>query len=301
MTESRFSRNIRNIELLKEQLENDPFLKKVMEQFVYNKTACIKGKGAFIALRNNEATIYYQGRRFCNIKMKAKHYVSFVYEKYLPIQRSIVEKPAYIDEPTWKERTGIAHSYAEIIPEIVSHMISEQRPEAAIASRLYRYSPYCAVNSKFLLLDIEVSFSNSREDNEDRIDALFYNTETRQLSFVEIKRSIDGRLKITDTAEGTESEAIKQLKRYRKRLNAEKQNMIDQYNNVIEIYNQLTSRTEETRIPEIDRHKEIGLCFWVVGKEGREYQSNLQNKDIPVFFVESLEGKKLAELLESVH
>ena len=79
---SNFSRSISNFEMLKSQLFSQDFLKKVDEGLIQT------GK-AFLAFRNEEATIYYNGNQLCNLAA-SNEYEPTIYNHYLPDRKSVV-------------------------------------------------------------------------------------------------------------------------------------------------------------------------------------------------------------------
>ena len=117
------------------------------------------------------------------------------------------------------------------------------------------------------MLDIEAAFSGKDEDT-DRIDLVFYNTDEneRRLMFVEVKRLYDERWGSKSLKDSKKNhyvvdsyEVLEQMKRYRKRLNDEKNNINTQYNEVISYYNNLCGGTLPTI--DIDAEPFVGLLL----------------------------------------
>lgn len=250
---SNFSRSISNFEMLKSQLFSKDFLKKVDEGLIQT------GK-AFLAFRNEEATIYYNGNQLCNLAA-SNEYEPTIYNHYLPITRSKTicgfrKKEAYSVEQ-WRNDIGNPNlSFGDVLPEIKDNLEKEESPESLQASRFYRFSPLnrCE-NHEIVLLDIEAAFSYTGEKT-DRIDLVFYHATDRRLMFVEVKRLSDSRLYAKGAAP---AEVMNQLKQYKKRLTAETQQINSQYNNVIDYYNALSGGN----LPHIPQESEplLGLLL----------------------------------------
>lgn len=231
---SNFSRNISNLTMLKNQLSSNSFLKKVDE-------GLIQKSKAFLAFRNEEATIYYNGNQLCNLAASNK-YEPTIYNHYLPITRSktscgSIKKEAYSVEQ-WRNDIGYPNlSFEDVLPEIEDNLEKEASRESVQASRFYSFSPLNRDEKhEIVLLDIEAAFSDTGEKT-DRIDLVFYHTTAQRLMFVEVKRLCDDRLYAKGAAP---AEVINQLKRYKKRLTAEKEQINSQYNKVIDYYNNLS-------------------------------------------------------------
>lgn len=230
---SNFTRKISNMSTLQNQLNTNDFLQTIYRNLVQN------GK-AFLAFRNDEATIYYNGNQLCNLK-SSNGYEPLVYNHYLPIIRSRTLADSSIKRSyslkQWKEETGIMGlSFNDVIKEIYDNIEKEQDPESSQASWFYRLSPLNLQNSnKLVLLDIEAEFSGTRE-KIDKMDLVFYHTIDKRLMFVEVKRLSDKRLYKPEES----PKVVSQLKKYQNRIKKEKELINNQYNNTIEYYNALT-------------------------------------------------------------
>lgn len=239
---SNFTREISNLGMLKNILNTNGFLRKVNNELIQNGRA-------FLAFRNDEATIYYNGNQLCNLSA-SNGYAPTIYNHYLPITRSrtlagLQQKEAYSAEK-WRGHIGQAGlSFEDVIYEILDNLKKEESPESLQASRFYRFSPLNQSEShEIVLLDIEAAFSYTGEKT-DRIDLVFYHTVERRLMFVEVKRLSDSRLYEKTDAHGKiikQAEVIDQLSRYQKRLGDEVQNTNEQYNNVINYYNAFSGK-----------------------------------------------------------
>lgn len=262
MKKSNFSRYIENVADFKNALDKN-FLSEIRHLLVRGK--------ALLVFRDEEATIYYHGNQLCNLPAK-KPFTPTVYERYLPLCRSEVlngKKAKNLNEREWLNAAGIdGKTFAEVLPEICANIEKDSSPESTQASRFYRFSPLnLAEDHKIVLLDIEAAFAYPGEQTE-RIDLVFYNTAERRLMFVEVKRLSDSRLP-KDKLD-TSAEIFKQLNSYQDTLQNGKDNIIAQYNNVIEYYNELRS---EKRLPPIaDADPLLGLLLV-------EYTSSKKDQD----------------------
>lgn len=231
---SNFTRKIGNMEALQKQLTTDGFLQAINRELIQTGRA-------FLAFRNDEATIYYNGNQLCNLS-GSHGYETMVYNHYLPITRSRTLSSHQKKEPytigQWRENIGSKElSFESVIKEILDNLEKESSPESLQASRFYRFSPLNKQTAhEIVLLDIEAAFSSTGEKT-DRIDLVFYHRKDRRLMFVEVKRLSDSRL----YPKGANSaEVISQLTRYKRRLETEAQQITSQYNNTIDYYNTLS-------------------------------------------------------------
>jgi hypothetical protein len=219
------------------------FIEKMMDDV-------IRGE-AFIAFRpQKKMTVYMKGRKLCEINSPMN--TPIIDSKCLPILKSGSSKKQ-ITEQEWKKKTGVLDfSWKDIYPEIKDNLYLELSPEAKLVSGLYKFSPMVDSNdSNIILLDIEAKFSYSKgvDKKQDlRIDVVLYNTITRQLAFVEVKRLNDERLQ----KDGVLSEEIKnQLASYKKLINDESNEIIREFNKTIEAYSSIYQK----KIEPIDKDK----------------------------------------------
>lgn len=231
---SNFTRKIGDMKALQKQLTTDGFLQAINRELIQTGRA-------FLAFRNDEATIYYNGNQLCNLP-GSHGYETMVYNHYLPITRSHTLSSHQKKEPytigQWRKNIGSQKlSFESVIEEILDNLEKESSPESLQASRFYRFSPLNKQTAhEIVLLDIEAAFSSTGEKT-DRIDLVFYHRKDRRLMFVEVKRLSDSRL----YPKGKESaDVIDQFTRYEKRLRTEAQQITSQYNNTIDCYNTLS-------------------------------------------------------------
>lgn len=262
---SNFTRYIKDISGLKTCLEQDVFMQKVNKELVQT------GK-AFLAFRDENATVYYEGRQLCKIHCKADNGKSGVclptiYNHYLPVIRSrtltgSAKKESYSEEVYLRETDNFCN-FAAALPEILDNMNKERDDEAYQVSGFYKFSPMLPDNcSAVILLDIEAAFSQTGEKT-DRIDMVLYNTVEKQLIFVEVKRLGDKRL-YKDPKTKAPAEILDQLARYRNRLATEKDIVIKAYNRVIEYYNSLSTSSQKIPLMDVDKSAEPLLGLLIV-------------------------------------
>lgn len=233
---SNFIRMISNMSALQNQLNANGFLHEVNHKLIQNGRA-------FLAFRNDEATIYYNGNQLCNLS-GSNGYEPVIYNHYLPIARSrtlvgnLKKEPCSVAQ--WRESVGSADlSFESVTAEILDNLEKERSPESLQASRFYRFSPLNRqADHEIVLLDIEAAFSGTGEKT-DRIDLVFYHKVDRRLMFVEVKRLSDSRLYPKGT---NPAEVIGQLTRYHQRLETKTQQINSQYNNTIDYYNALSGQ-----------------------------------------------------------
>lgn len=243
---SNFTRKITDFSALKNSLENNSFMQKIDEELIR------KGQ-AFLAFRNNETTVYYNGNQLFNSTEK-NSYSPSVYNHYLPLMRSQTlrnecRKETFLEDAWLKETKLNNSSFLSIYDEILDNIEKEESPESLQASRFYQFSPLNEnLDHEIVLLDVEAAFAESKQPNEqnqtnkqptDRIDLVFYHTVKRQLMFIEVKRLSDDRLKEKSNAP---AEVIAQLTRYSERCKKETAIISKEYNNVIEYYNKLSKK-----------------------------------------------------------
>ena len=120
---SNFTRKITDFSALETSLDKNAFLKKIDDEL-------IRTGRAFLAFRNNEATVYYNGNQLFNSTEK-NSYSPSVYNHYLPLIRSQTlrkECPKEnFSEETWlKESKLSGFSFASVYDEILDNIEKEE-------------------------------------------------------------------------------------------------------------------------------------------------------------------------------
>ena len=119
---SNFTRKIGDMETLQKQLTTDGFLQAINRELIQTGRA-------FLAFRNDEATIYYNGNQLCNLS-GSHGYETMVYNHYLPITRSHTLSSHQKKEPytigQWRENIGSEElSFESVIKEILDNLEKE--------------------------------------------------------------------------------------------------------------------------------------------------------------------------------
>ena len=120
---SNFTREIKDIGALKQQLLSNGFLKKVNAEMIQT------GK-VLLAFRNNNATLYYLGRQLCKLDHKYKDennntqtYGPTIYNHYLPVVRSdtlLGKQRKNWHETAYAQKTG-GCNFSTVLPEILDN------------------------------------------------------------------------------------------------------------------------------------------------------------------------------------
>jgi len=223
----------------------------------------------------DRVTAYYMGCQFFTIKLINKHPDPHFYRAYLPVVRSDVlrerknsarvssKKPVDkypMTESDWQKEIGNGLKLSRVLPEILDNLNKDSRPEGCQVSYLYKYSPLVANNpSDIVLLDIEAEFSQSGTGKSDRVDVVLFHTLKKQLLFLEVKRLSDARLQKNGNVQLA---VTRQLSRYQTIINDQADNIIEQYNHVIDTYNVINASVRQT--PHIGPAFEIKLGLLVV-------------------------------------
>lgn len=234
---SNFTRIITDYAAFRQCMDTNQFLQKAKEELIQTGRA-------FLAFRNDNATIYYNGSQLCSL-YASNGYEPSIYDHYLPLVRSQtlrneLKKENYTED-MWRKKCGLREeTFTDVFEEILDNIEKEQSPESVQASRFYQFSPLNPLADRdIVLLDVEAAFSFTGVKT-DRIDLVFYHTKEKRLMFIEVKRLSDSRLYPNPRRNAQEPEVVEQLGRYRDRLNKEKQDINEQYNNVVSYYNTLS-------------------------------------------------------------
>ena len=258
---SNFTRTINNVENLISKFEENDFLKEAKKRIISNKV--------MLTFRNKEATLYFKGRQLCNMK-ENKNFEPSIYGKFLPIIRSIEsDNTKNYSENEWQEKLSekiqcnAKIKFTDVLPEIYDYLDFEKDDEASFAAELYKFSPFNA--DKIILLDIEAAFAES-EKRTDRIDLVFYHTEEKRLLFIELKRLNDDRI--------NNREVIEQMKRYKTRIENEKDLINQQYNNVIDYFNKFCNKN----IPHIENKTPLLTLLVTEYDEAEERSEKMKSR-----------------------
>ncbi|MGA2762962.1 MAG: hypothetical protein ABSG17_06325 [Spirochaetia bacterium] len=179
----------------------------------------------FPAIRDNEIHFYHKGGNLfkysnsftTNIKYatvignKTKDYVSENDLQGMPLIQSFSE------------------GYAKI--KANCKLYNENKESSSVAVLYHKYSCVLA-HQDIVVLDIEIALPGLDKENEqDRIDFLLFNTLKGTLRFYEAKR--------LENFKRTQLEVVEQVKRYQKQLSQRRDEILEAYKNYVKIENDL--------------------------------------------------------------
>lgn len=231
------------------------------------KKDCQNGQ-VFPAIRNNQISFYYYGRRLFFFDKKG----FLTNPKYEPVQPAPVNK--YTTQGEAKQ-LYYASNYGSIKNQCRKIAIKRYK-EGAGLSPLYLHGNLFERNRRFGLLDIEISFAKDSDEphpeelparaSTDRIDALFLCDGV--LRFVEAKRFTSPELG------GDPPQVLGQIKGYRGQIKRRKGEILTAYKG----YTELLNRVFDMNIPTPrDVHEEVGLM--VFGYDSKQRKSALSLRD----------------------
>lgn len=278
MTTNLINRQISNPQRLSQILNTqDSFLNKVYTNNI------ISGDVLLTIRPHDRVTAYYMGCQFFTIKFNNKYPNPHFYRRYLPIIRSDVfreikdvtrtsnKKPVNkspMTESDWQMKIGNGLELSRVLPEILDNLNKDSRPEGSQVSCLYKYSPLAANNaSNIVLLDIEAEFSQSGTRKSDRVDVVLFHTLKKQLLFLEVKRLPDGRLHKNGNIQLA---VTRQLSRYQTIIHDQADNIVKQYNHVIDTYNVINASARQ--IPHVEPALAIKLGLLIVDYSRRDLE-----------------------------
>ena len=248
-------------------------------------TDCLKEK-VFLAVRDKIIDFYYKGGKLFEFDKKGYK----THKKYA----SVIEcKKDYLTEEELLN--------SEIIPDFESgyNRIKENcskysGDESTGVSDIYHKYSYLS-KSNIVVLDIETSFESiDKPRNQDRIDILLFNKETKALQFVEAKHFSNKEIWSTTTPD-----VIDQIKRYEGQIEKKKDEIISEYTKYVQAINSIfdISLPEPIKIEE----KVILLVFGFDNdqKSGRLYElilSNAEYKEIKKYPIGDIKNLKIKNL-----
>jgi hypothetical protein len=181
---------------------------------------------------DNAIDFYCSGARLC--RFKSSRFVDW----------HNTENDSLFDNDKWYEE--ISEHYKDVVKRCVEWGNNERGD----LSRLYNvFSPYIENDSEMILLDIEVGFPvltlSDVKYNNTQIDALFLDTKTSTLYFVEIKEANDSRIKVTPNQGESAAdlyerlEVARQIEKYRANLSERKSDIISAYTDFLSIMQEI--------------------------------------------------------------
>lgn len=199
------SRQLEN-ELLKSNLFNKKLKKDNLNQEV------------FLTIRNNYIDFYHKGGRLFKFDNSGYH----THIKYAAVIEKI--KKDYLTQSELG-RFKIASNFDTHYKRIKENCANYSGVEALGVSELYRNYSYLNTNSEIVVLDIEVSFQSLENKKElDRIDILLLNKKTKLLQFIEAKHYSN-----SEIWSNTTPKVVKQIRRYEKRIQSKRDEILSEY------------------------------------------------------------------------
>lgn len=183
----------------------------------------------FSAIRGNYVDFYYKGGCLFSFK---KAFTT--HRKYASVIKS---QGDYISEYDLQNKIKLIENFTEGYEQIKQNCSLYSGLEAKGVSSVYHNYPFTNQNQDIVVLDIEVSFKAIDEErSQDRIDLLLLNKKTKVLKFYEAKHFSNNELW---SEVGTQPKVITQIQRYETQIEQEKQNILKQYENYVNIVNDL--------------------------------------------------------------
>lgn len=181
----------------------------------------------FFAIRKNNIDCYHKGGRLFHFEEKSGFKTHIKYA-------SVIDNTDkdYLTENELAKKTLIS-DFSTNFERIKENCALYSGVEAKGVSAIYHKHSYLS-KSNIVVLDIEISFESLRENNQDRIDILLFNKETKTLQFVEAKHFSNSEIWSTGTPE-----VIDQIKRYEEQIAKNKQLILSKYAKYIKIINKL--------------------------------------------------------------
>ena len=207
-------------------------LEKIIEkQFIASSLWCnkierdCKNQNVFLAIRDNRFDLYHNGGKLFS-------YDLIGFKTHLKYASVITESEK--DYLTESELSAykLASNFENNYQRIKENCSNYSGIEAFGVSELYHRHSYLS-NSNIIVLDIEVSFESLNErNNQDRIDILLYNKDSRTLQFVEAKHFSN-----KEIWSRTTPKVISQIKRYEMQIAKRKAEMLSEYTEYVKIIN----------------------------------------------------------------
>ena len=184
-----------------------------------------KNQNVFLAIRDNRFDLHHNGGKlFC--------YDSSGFKTHLKYASVITASGK--DYLTESELSAyrLASDFETNYQRIKENCSNYSGIEASGVSGLYHKHSYLS-NSNVLVLDIEISFESLNEkNNQDRIDILLYNKDSKTLQFVEAKHFSN-----KEIWSKTTPKVISQIKRYESQIAKRKSEILLEYTEYVKIVN----------------------------------------------------------------
>ena len=173
------------------------------------------------------------------------------------------------------------------------------KSEAEGVSRIYHKYPYNSVGSDVVVLDIEVAFIESQEQDErkqNRIDLLLYHKRLKKLRFIEAKKYDNDEIR----AKNSPPQVIGQLQRYRDIINVQREYIRNAYKKYTNALNTIFTGLSLPEPQEIDEN--VGLLIFgfdkdqMVGRLNDQIKKNPEFDGIPCYCIGDIKDIKAENL-----
>ena len=189
-----------------------------------------KNQNVFLAIRDNRFDLYHKGGKLFS-------YDKSGFKTHLKYASVITASENYLTESELSAYK-LASDFETNYKRIKENCSNYSGLEASGVSGLYHKHSYLS-NSNVLVLDIEISFESLNEkNNQDRIDILLYNRDSKTLQFVEAKHFSN-----TEIWSRTTPKVITQIKRYESQIAKRKSKILLEYTEYVKIVNGLFDRS----------------------------------------------------------
>jgi len=194
------------------------------------KPDCVNGN-VFLAIRDNRIDMYHKGGKLFG-------YDNSGFKTHLKYASVITESERdYLSESELSSYR-LASNFEENYQRIKENCSNYSGIEASGVSDLYHKHSYLS-DSTVIVLDIEISLESLNEkNNQDRIDILLYNRDSKTLQFVEAKHFSN-----TEIWSRTTPKVITQIKRYESQIAKRKSEILLEYTEYVKIVNGLFDRS----------------------------------------------------------
>ena len=226
-----------------------------------------KNQNVFLAIRDNRIDLYHKGGKlFTYDRSGFKTHL-----KYASVISS--NEKDYLTESELLDYK-LASDFESNYPRIKENCSNYSGIEALGVSDLYHRHSYLS-SSNVVVLDVEISFESfNEENNQDRIDILLLNKDSKSLQFVEAKHFSN-----KEIWSRTTPAVISQIKRYESQIAERKPEILSEYIDYIKMINRIFG----TALPEpVEVDNNVTLLIFGFDndqKSGRLKKLILQNKE----------------------
>ncbi|ERP30689.1 hypothetical protein [Chitinivibrio alkaliphilus] len=184
-----------------------------------------KNQNVFLAIRDNRIDLYHKGGKLFT-------YDSNGFKTHLKYASVISSNGKdYLTEAELSDYK-LASDFESNYLRIKENCSNYSGIEASGVSEIYHKHSYLS-DSNVVVLDVEISFESlKQENNQDRIDILLFNKESKTLQFVEAKHFSNNEIWSRTTPK-----VISQIKRYESQLSKRKNEILSEYIDYIKVIN----------------------------------------------------------------